>query len=770
MAAQQEHQHQQQQEPQQQQRETRDTPRTTRVAIVGGGCAGVAAAWQLSQLPGFEVSVYERSWRLGGKGASVRDAQGRIKEHGLHLWLGFYENAFKMIRECYDEVAARNWGPHREEPNHRLAHARFEDAFFAEPHIGVTGKDCAGQQMVWSGLFPPEKGLPGDPFEPGTNPFTLASYLLRCVDLLKTLMLSVIAQASEDVPGKSRPEARSALDELIDRASEFDATTAPEVLIERLAARSRDGTLTIAAAMLQAVSIFERLLQDFSHSPTTVASLINLLRALAAQARKQLRDFVAIDEKLRWKTEIIDIVMTIAVGLYRDRVLLDKHGLDAINDLDYRAWLKKHGASETSLNSRFITGIYDLVFAYEHGDCKRPKLAAGVALRGALRMFFTYRGSMFWRMRSGMGDAIFAPLYKVMQLADRKPKTGGDSFLTAVKFYFRYELDAATFEVTREGKRFVKQLTFAVAGPEGSTDNPGDAALDRFGCWPDDDVHHLSQREELHEKRTVVRANQDDFDAVIFAMGRDDFADLLARSRLIVNDEPVDADGRIKRDWDRQWESVRVRGQTVATKAAQVWLKKDLEGLGWYRGPAIISALGLSFDTWADMTHTLPSERAWQHAIGRRPVPDDDARSVAYFCGVLADKHVTNPLVSAEEFVALNLRVLLVTELSALWPAAFTNEKDRPPTTARDLVIGEPFSRANTVGSDRYSLSLPGTIAGRLSPLDRFVVNMTVAGDWTACGLDAGCVEAAVMSGMLAAHAITGTQPALESIIGYDHP
>ena len=47
---------------------------------------------------------------------------------------------------------------------------------------------------------------------------------------------------------------------------------------------------------------------------------------------------------------------------------------------------------------------------------------------------------------------------------------------------------------------------------------------------------------------------------------------------------------------------------------------------------------------------------------------------------------------------------------------------------------------------------------------------MTIAGDWTACGLDVGCVEAAVMSGMLAAHAITGDEPALESIIGYDHP
>jgi hypothetical protein len=46
---------------------------------------------------------------------------------------------------------------------------------------------------------------------------------------------------------------------------------------------------------------------------------------------------------------------------------------------------------------------------------------------------------------------------------------------------------------------------------------------------------------------------------------------------------------------------------------------------------------------------------------------------------------------------------------------------------------------------------------------------MAIAGDWTAAGLDAGCIETAVMSGMLAAFAITG-QPTLESIVGYDHP
>jgi uncharacterized protein with NAD-binding domain and iron-sulfur cluster len=71
--------------------------------------------------------------------------------------------------------------------------------------------------------------------------------------------------------------------------------------------------------------------------------------------------------------------------------------------------------------------------------------------------------------------------------------------------------------------------------------------------------------------------------------------------------------------------------------------------------------------------------------------------------------------------------------------------------------------------SDRYVLCVPGSARHRISPLDSGIDNLTVAGDWTACGLDVGCVEAAVTSGRLAAHAISGS-PALESITGYDHP
>ena len=97
----------------------------------------MAAAWQLSKLGGYKVTVYESSSRLGGKCASSRDYHGRIHEHGLHVWLGFYENAFRMMRECYAEVESRGWGPGAL-PGDRLSHGSIEDAFFSEPNIGVA--------------------------------------------------------------------------------------------------------------------------------------------------------------------------------------------------------------------------------------------------------------------------------------------------------------------------------------------------------------------------------------------------------------------------------------------------------------------------------------------------------------------------------------------------------------------------------------------------------------------------------------------------------
>ena len=78
------------------------------MAVLGGGMAGLTAAWELSRSEHratvAEVTVHQRGWRLGGKGASSRGAHGRIEEHGLHVWLGYYDNAFALVREVYAEL------------------------------------------------------------------------------------------------------------------------------------------------------------------------------------------------------------------------------------------------------------------------------------------------------------------------------------------------------------------------------------------------------------------------------------------------------------------------------------------------------------------------------------------------------------------------------------------------------------------------------------------------------------------------------------------
>jgi hypothetical protein len=79
-----------------------------KVAILGGGVGSMTAAYYLSDQPGWqnerEITVYQMGWRLGGKGASGRNASmgQRIEEHGLHIWFGFYDNAFKTIQRAYE--------------------------------------------------------------------------------------------------------------------------------------------------------------------------------------------------------------------------------------------------------------------------------------------------------------------------------------------------------------------------------------------------------------------------------------------------------------------------------------------------------------------------------------------------------------------------------------------------------------------------------------------------------------------------------------------
>ena len=78
------------------------------IVLLGGGMGALSAAWELSA-PGWRsrfesITLYQRGAQLGGKAASSRGIYGRIEEHGLHVWMGYYDNAFRLVQECYGEL------------------------------------------------------------------------------------------------------------------------------------------------------------------------------------------------------------------------------------------------------------------------------------------------------------------------------------------------------------------------------------------------------------------------------------------------------------------------------------------------------------------------------------------------------------------------------------------------------------------------------------------------------------------------------------------
>ncbi len=167
-----------------------------------------------------------------------------------------------------------------------------------------------------------------------------------------------------------------------------------------------------------------------------------------------------------------------------------------------------------------------------------------------------------------------------------------------------------------------------------------------------------------------------------------------------------------------------------------------------------------------------------------------DAKSIAYFCSVLADgnndaHHVTQSISREQRENVRQAAVnFLERDVTTLWPAAkdssggfrwdllatpkygAATEND---STQNGLQFNSQFWTANVNPTDRYVLSPPGSTRFRISPLDITFDNLTIAGNWTQTGLDSGCIESAVISGLLAASAISGL-PRIYDIIGYNHP
>ena len=525
---------------------TAGTPPPVRVAVIGGGCAAMATAFELTRPEHqgrYEVTIYQLGWRLGGKGASGRGPSGRIEEHGLHVWMGFYENAFRLMRECYTEL---------DRDPETCPISNWRDAFVPAPVIGVVEQTSTGQWNVWKGILPPNEGLPGDPSEHHRR-WSVTDYMLRAANLVRTLLLTIQESASAADGARGAPPADGA----------------PNLIIDGIARMLQYGELATLAGLIQGVALLEVVLGSLSLYPENI--ILRLLDAIASNARSALEARLEHDMPVRRAWQVIDLTLATLRGGIRFGIMTDPRGFEALDEYDCREWLRLNGASESSLNSGYLRALYDLGFSYENGDPSRPRIAAGQALRSMVRAFFTYRGSFFWRMQAGMGDIVFAPFYEVLKRR-------------GARFAFFHRLENVTLadpaQLANGDAPYVEALEFDVqAEIKGGGEYQPLVDVRGLPCWPSQpDFTQLVAGERLRQEGWAFESHWDrrrahaktlrvgdDFDFVVLAVGGGAIPyvckDIVAR--------------------DPRWRAMVDHVQTVATQAFQIWMTDDMHDLGF---------------------------------------------------------------------------------------------------------------------------------------------------------------------------------------------
>ena len=189
------------------------------------------------------------------------------------------------------------------------------------------------------------------------------------------------------------------------------------------------------------------------------------------------------------------------------------------------------------------------------------------------------------------------------------------------------------------------------------------------------------------------------------------------------------------------------RVQTTATQAVQLWLREEEPALGWVQPGTTVSAYEAPLSTWASMPQLIGVER-WP--ARERP------GTIAYFCGALpaAAESRAHVRANAIELAERHLAHLLPGAVGAdgfRWELLCGRNGER----GADAIDSQLYL-ANVDPSDRYVLCVPGSDAYRLRADESGYDNLFLAGDWTDNGLNAGCIEGAVLSGLRAANAVLG--------------
>lgn len=753
-----------------------------RIVILGGGVSSLATAWELTNRPDwqqqYDISVYQLGWRLGGKCASGRGPYGRIEEHGIHVLMGFYDNVFDILQSCY---AAINRPP-------QAPLATWQQAVAPQNNV-VLMENVRGRWIPWQFKFKYNSKVPGQS-KTRREPHAVLYALLRqmlAIHRKSPLCRSPHAnahkcatetcghqQALRDAieklnPGNANDQFGEAeKQELLTRLTEFLTHLLDLPLVQHAIAVASPTAPTPTPPSQTPPSSTPP-----SSTPQGTESRFHEwmekawdeAKTLVKDAENDIENDV-LDPMLRdIRRAIIQIKLGYAIvrGVLCDGVLT-LHGWNfaAINNLDLRQWIAQNlanlpGDSEETLNSAPVRGIYDLVFAYTDGRPGEYALEAGTALDFMLRIVFEYKGAIYWKMQAGMGDVVLAPLY--LTLKER-----------GVNFHFFHSVRQINLDATGKSIGSVELAEQVTVKSQTGEYNPL-FDVKELPCFPAEPLY--DQLDITPEEEAQLRLLQAEFNglespwttwtdrgSVTLEAGRD-FDTVVLGISIAALPKLCPGFGKANPNWQQMIDSVK----TTATQSAQIWLEPTLPECGWHHGVCVLDAYEEMLNTWTDMSDLIVRED-W-------PV-NNTPGSIAYFTGPLPDQSTPRPdddhRYPGFQYAEAHQNTMdwLDNNTKVLFPRAVV-----PQTQGLDynLLIDtqnregkERFNaqywRANVNPSDHYVLSVPGSSQYRLAAGDSGFANLILAGDWTLNGMNAGSVEAAATSGILAAHALLDTQSA----------
>ena len=543
-----------------------DESKAIKVAILGGGMAAMSAAFELTDpsLHGkYEVTLYQLGWRLGGKGASGRDVNNhdRILEHGLHVWLGCYENSFHIMRACYTELGRS--------PNDPLG--TVEQAFKPQSLVALQ-ELFNGKWLPWQFNFPSTNEFPGN-----KNKLpSLWDYLLMVLEWIPKLLDPYIEKyLKEEVPGLVEPGPDGKLSFVGSKNLYAALDMAHE--LDRIHPIPDEGDADTHLKIHTHLTQFKTLIHD------------------------HILDLINTDRELYHLWIMIDLAVSNMLGILADHLLY--RPLDTINQYDYREWLSKHGADQLTLDSGPVMVFYELVFAYENGvtNGKNVKLnlEAGTLLHGLPRIALGYTGAFMWLMQAGMGDTVFAPMYQVLQRRGVKFE-----FFSRVTNLSVQNDELIGIEISRQVNLKVSQYDPLIL-------------VKGLPCWPSEPSYHqIVEGDELEREHidlesfwtpwkdrggTINLKAGVDFDEVVLGIS---LAALPYICQPWINNNP-------------KWQAMINGLKTVQTQATQLWMSPKLTVMGYPLPNSVNGMFSITpLNTWADMSHLIKSENWFPKQVG----------------------------------------------------------------------------------------------------------------------------------------------------------